>query len=278
MPAQPDPPSWRLTGRGLAVVAVLAVGVALVVAFFVRGKGEDAVPVAHRDPATTAAPSSDGPLGAGDPGTTAPTSQRYAAACSLGDHVDGPADCRERPRAAAPGRSARVRLRAVGRGARYHPAVRGGHVWTYRVEIEDGLPFDGAEFAAAVHATLSDPRGWATDGNVFQRVAGDADIRIVLASPALTDQLCAPLRTQGEVSCRNGDLVVLNALRWGTGIDDYHGDLASYREYLVNHEVGHRLGRSHVLCPGDGKPAPVMMQQTYGLDGCAPNAWPLAGE
>ena len=150
---------------------------------------------------------------------------------------------------------------------------------TYRVEIEAELPFDGPEFAAAVHATLNDPRGWATRGYAFQRVDGaDADFVVIMASPALTDRLCAPLLTRGQVSCRNGNSVILNALRWGVGIEDYSGDLASYREYMVNHEVGHRLGRGHPGCPGSGAPAPVMMQQTYGLDGCTINAWPLEGE
>jgi hypothetical protein len=159
------------------------------------------------------------------------------------------------------------------------PAGPGTQLLTYRVEIEGGLPFDGADVAAAVHATLADPRGWAAQGYAFQRVDGaDFDMRLILASPALTDQLCAPLLTRGEVSCRNGDAVVLNALRWGVAIEDYAGDIASYREYVVNHEVGHRLGRGHVSCPGAGQPAPVMMQQTYGLDGCLANAWPLPGE
>ena len=159
------------------------------------------------------------------------------------------------------------------------PAGPGTQVLTYRVEIETGLPFDGAEVAAAVHATLADPRGWAAQGYAFQRVDGaDVDMRLILASPALTDQLCAPLLTRGEVSCRNGNAVVLNALRWGVAIEDYAGDIASYREYVVNHEVGHRLGRGHVSCPGAGQAAPVMMQQTYGLDGCLANAWPLPGE
>jgi hypothetical protein len=156
---------------------------------------------------------------------------------------------------------------------------RAGNVLAYRVEIEAGLPFDGPEVARAVHATLADPRGWASEGYGFQRVDGASiDFRIILASPALTDRLCAPLLTRGRVSCRNGGAVVLNALRWGTGIEDYAGDIASYREYMLNHEVGHRLGRGHTACPGPGQPAPVMMQQTYGLDGCRANAWPLAGE
>jgi hypothetical protein len=155
----------------------------------------------------------------------------------------------------------------------------GGRVLTYRVEIEAGLPFAGPDVAEAIHATLGDPRGWAREGYRFQRVdRGSVDFRIILASPALTDRLCAPLLTRGDVSCRNGSAVVLNALRWGTGVEDYAGDIASYREYMVNHEVGHRLGRGHTACPRPGQLAPVMMQQTYGLDGCRANAWPLPGE
>ncbi|MEJ7725699.1 MAG: DUF3152 domain-containing protein [Actinomycetes bacterium] len=184
---------------------------------------------------------------------------------------------REQPQRVEPPTAASGRLAVVpGTDA---PGGPGPDLLTYRVEIEAELPFDGPEFAAAVHATLNDPRGWPTRGYAFQRVdGGDADFVVIMASPALTDRLCAPLLTRGQVSCRNGNSVILNALRWGVGIEDYGGDLAAYREYMVNHEVGHRLGRGHPNCPGAGAPAPVMMQQTYGLDGCTANAWPLEGE
>jgi hypothetical protein len=147
---------------------------------------------------------------------------------------------------------------------------------TYRVEIEHGLPFVGAEVARAVHRSITDPRGWQTVRRVnFERVgSGDADLRIILATPTLTDRLCLPLRTGGEVSCRVGDRVVLNAKRWAFGIPDYAGKLDLYRTYLVNHEVGHALGYSHAACTTPGRPAPVMMQQTKGLLGCLPNPWP----
>jgi hypothetical protein len=126
-----------------------------------------------------------------------------------------------------------------------------------------------------VHRVLTDPRGWQPiEGVAFARTDGAAAFDLVLASPALTDRLCYPLDTGGWLSCRNGNRVILNALRWATGVPAYAGHLDDYRAYLVNHEVGHALGHGHVPCPGTGAPAPVMMQQTKGIGACRRNAWP----
>jgi len=152
------------------------------------------------------------------------------------------------------------------------------------LEVEGGTGIDAQEAASVISATLGDRRGWQTRDKVrFRPVsaadveAGDVDLTIVLASPNLTDELCAPLKTRGEVSCFNLRKVVLNVRRWTQGVSGYSGNLPAYRQYMVNHEVGHGLYHGHVECPGNGETAPVMLQQSKGLDGCAQNPWPTAG-
>ena len=152
-----------------------------------------------------------------------------------------------------------------------------GRLYRYDVRVEKGLDLDPDEVARALQTTLDDPRSWRSTGKArFSLVAAgeDADLHAYLVTPGTTDRLCAPLLTRGEVSCRAGDKVVLNAKRWVFGSEAFGPDVASYREYLANHEFGHALGHGHVGCPRSGRPAPVMLQQTKGLQGCTANPWP----
>ncbi|WP_435855094.1 DUF3152 domain-containing protein [Streptomyces murinus] len=160
-----------------------------------------------------------------------------------------------------------------------------GQKYRYRVDIEQGLGLDGALFAEAVQKTLNDDRSWGHGGTrTFERISsGKPDFVITLASPGTTATWCAKSgldTTEDNVSCDSAatQRVMINAYRWAQGSKTYGDKIHMYRQMLINHEVGHRLGHNHVTCEKSGELAPVMQQQTKFLDHdgihCLPNAWP----
>lgn len=194
------------------------------------------------------------------------------------------------------------------KGAEVYRTVRGtgskigtgGQVYTYTIEVERGIPAqqyggDGT-FAKLVDATLANPKSWIGDGKVsFRRVdSGEPDLRISLTSTNTARELCG-YQIKLETSCfyPPRGRVVLNEARWVRGAMAFEGDDLTYRQYLINHEVGHGIGyEKHQPCKENGALAPIMMQQTFGtansqimaLDPemknvdrslvCKPNAWP----
>jgi hypothetical protein len=161
-----------------------------------------------------------------------------------------------------------------------------GRTYTYRVDVEKGLGLDAALFAEAAQTTLNDDRSWAHGGSIaFERVSsGKPDFVLTLASSGTTAKWCAKSgldTTEDNVSCDSAatERVMINAYRWAQGSKTYGDDhIYAYRQMLLNHEVGHRLGHGHVNCEKDGDLAPVMQQQTKFLDHdgihCLANPWP----
>ena len=137
-----------------------------------------------------------------------------------------------------------------------------------------------ASFPRVLQETLTDPRGWQRAG--FRLVHDPkARFRAVIAEGPEVDRLCRPYDTYGKYSCQNGPVVAFNADRWRYATPEWTGDLATYRQMLVNHEMGHLLGMHHPpkpQCPRPGALAPVMAQQSTELNGCRPNPWPLEHE
>jgi hypothetical protein len=158
-----------------------------------------------------------------------------------------------------------------------------GSVRHFRIAVDTATGVSLTDFSNEVDATLGDPRSWIASGSLrLQRVAQTAsyNFTIYLASPSRAYSLCIAggidIRVGGKpyTSCRVGNNVVINSDRYLHGVPNYGAPLSAYRQYVINHEVGHWLGYNHQLCPGAGRLAPVMQQQTLGLQGCVANSWP----
>ncbi|MFE3825949.1 DUF3152 domain-containing protein [Streptomyces sp. NPDC059092] len=156
--------------------------------------------------------------------------------------------------------------------------VGSGPLRRYSVQVENGVDVSAADAAAEIEKILAHPQGWAAhDRGRFQLVSSNADFVVRIATPATADKLCLAygLNTGGELNCETVEGVVVNLRRWLLGSPTFDGPPTEYRHLIINHEVGHEIGlQQHLGCAGPGEPAPVMMQQIKGLDGCRSNAWP----
>ncbi|MGW0768697.1 DUF3152 domain-containing protein [Streptomyces sp. NPDC002676] len=270
-------PAQRGGGKGRAFTGIAAAAVttalAIVVAGHVTARREDGALRSHS--ATDQARDTHDPASRGDD-RTSPSASPVTATLTYEQKMD-----RTYP------------LSATLKGSGKFDTVPGfakapgtGRKYTYRVDVERGLGLDGVLFADAVQKTLNDERSWSHGGaRTFERVSsGKPDFVITLASPGTTAKWCAKSgldTTQDNVSCDSAatERVMINAYRWAQGSKTYGNKIHPYRQMLINHEVGHRLGHGHVSCQRDGELAPVMQQQTKFLDHdgihCLPNPWPF---
>ncbi|GLY00759.1 hypothetical protein Acsp01_11380 [Actinoplanes sp. NBRC 101535] len=161
-----------------------------------------------------------------------------------------------------------------------------GSLLRFRVAVEKGSGEDVSAFGEQVRAILGDDRSWIGDGRLrLQMVTGTekADFTVYLATRQTAGAMClrggTNIRIDGVpyTSCRTTGKAIINLDRWRLSSTPYLSakiDLAQYRQYVINHEVGHELGHRHEGCPKAGGPAPVMVQQTLTLRGCLPYSWP----
>ncbi|MET8772486.1 DUF3152 domain-containing protein, partial [Streptomyces sp. NPDC004658] len=268
-------PAQRGGTKGWAFTGIAAAAVTTVLAVVVAGQVTKAEGGADARSRSAAGQAGEGHLPGDTPGAPTPSAapsavtltydQKMGRKYPLGATLQGPGKFD-----AVPGFD-----KAPGTGQKYR----------YRVDVERGLGLDGALFAEAVQQTLNDERSWAHGGaRTFERVSsGKPDFVITLASPGTTAKWCAKSgldTTEDNVSCDSAatERVMINAYRWAQGSKTYGDRIHAYRQMLINHEVGHRLGHGHVSCQKDGELAPVMQQQTKFLDHdgihCRPNPWP----
>ncbi|MHC0430138.1 DUF3152 domain-containing protein [Streptomyces sp. O3] len=281
-------------GKGRVFTGLAAAAVTVVLAVVVAGQAADE-------------PSADGP--SGDTRTQAQTRTQTSDADDSAAGSDGQPDPDGSTAASSPDASPAKPSPAtyeekMGEKNPIDPKLKGsgefeaiggldkapgkGRKFRYRVDVEKGIGLDGELFATAVQKTLNDDRSWAHGGGrTFERISsGKPDFVITLASPGTTGVWCAKSgldTTQQNVSCDSAatERIMINAYRWAQGSQTYGDAIHAYRQMLINHEVGHRLGFGHVNCSRDGALAPVMQQQTKFLsrDGitCKANPWAYPG-
>ncbi|WP_091627511.1 DUF3152 domain-containing protein [Micromonospora peucetia] len=267
-PRHRRPERRRLLVKLLALVLTLAV--AVVVIANRRGADVEAETLAAQElaPAPVLAPPAASPLPS-SPASTAPSATTLPQAVL---RLPGP-------------------VPSAGRGSfgyddRAGPVLGdAGTLRRYRVAVESGADEDAGEFGAAVELALTGPGSWVDGGLRLQQVraASRHDFTVYLATARTAGQMCAAggvnIRVGGQpyTSCRAPGKVIINLDRWRLSVPHFVSakvPLSVYRTYVVNHEVGHQLGHRHERCPGKGRVAPVMMQQTLFLDGCVANPWP----
>jgi len=161
------------------------------------------------------------------------------------------------------------------------PAEAATRSYTYKVCYEGRIVVSKAYFREVVAATYADSRGWRRAGITFVRKdstcarLGNTDFTVYLAVPGYIDNFAGCSATY---SCRYGRHVMINQARWRHAVSFWPSTRGVYRRMVVNHETGHWLGQQHRYCPRPGANAPVMQQQSIGLQGCRAHEWPLSRE
>jgi len=149
----------------------------------------------------------------------------------------------------------------------------------YHVETRGKITTSVREFRALAQATYEDARGWRGAGIEFRPVARGGAFTLVLSQAGLVPGFSSGCSSMW--SCRVGRFVIINQDRWKNASPAWNAAnlaLRDYRHMVVNHETGHWLGLGHAGSPGKGRLAPVMMQQSKGLNGCRFNPFPTTGE
>ena len=164
----------------------------------------------------------------------------------------------------------------------------------YSIDISSNIDSNVDDFINSVQSIIEHRYGWSSIYPItFKRISSYELRQRVTDSPfdhfelILMDdkdihQNCGS--SLDGLSCFNYKTRILSIRksRWLYGSKQSKMSLKQYRNYLINHEVGHAIGLPHNSTPiiKDGKCySPIMHQQTKGqLLGCLPTEYPMKEE
>jgi hypothetical protein len=162
--------------------------------------------------------------------------------------------------------------------------------WFLTIDTDCKHDIDHKEVDQFIHRVLQDPNGWTKFGYIFQKITCSRGIQLRRKPDNRNKVFHVRVSTNDTIKkdCKFGGLSCADMLR-GTiylNLQRYlGGSIASrlpiwqYRQYMVNHEFGHLLGRGHVGCSDNVDDAcPVMYQQTISKGCCKGNPVPLDWE
>ena len=157
--------------------------------------------------------------------------------------------------------------------------------------IDNDVDYPLEQFLKKAKSVLHSAKGWELKGykfffvspSIFNKISNE-NLKIILRlSTNKTIVKECQFDENEKLSCYNPTTtppnVYINYYRWMNGSKASKLKLSDYRIYVINHEIGHALGRGHVEeCSCPTCPAPIMMQQTKSIGDCLPNVWPLEDE
>lgn len=161
-------------------------------------------------------------------------------------------------------------------------------VWYISTKVDDDVRYSNHSLKSKVLKVLKDKDGWESidkivfkyvDWNTLASIDSKNKIPIRLSNNKTIVKMCG-FKEIEKLSCCNMQTkeVWLNFYRWKNGAKPSKLSLDKYRSYMINHEVGHALGRLHAKCECEGCSAPIMMQHTISIGKCKPNFKPLKHE
>lgn len=147
--------------------------------------------------------------------------------------------------------------------------------YKYDIWIDPKLGMKERRVKEKIEKVLKDKRGWSKFGYKFTLRDNMIDFMIMIVRNDEIKRIC----NFDGLSCADTSemKIYLNYENWKKGVKRSKLSLEDYRTYMICHEVGHILGKGHLMTDicKNGEKCPVMVQQTKGIGKCKANCWPL---
>jgi hypothetical protein len=146
---------------------------------------------------------------------------------------------------------------------------------TYSYCDSAGSTAETEVLSSSAASAFSDSSSWAMGGRLkFVPVKSNCNFSISLVDSNAMSRLNSAC--SGQSSCQSGNAIELNLSNWLAAPVTWTTGIDSYRQQMIDHEVGHWLGFNHASCTLKSSPVPILENPTVVLDGCSPNWYQIS--